>query len=182
MAKLTLADLANLNNPTTAVTSVNANNALIEAAVEKTLSRDGTSPNVMNADLDMNGYNILNVVNIDETASPLGYTVQNAITAAADGTRASATALTGNICRITTVAGAADSVIVRAAATAGDFAVIINDGANEAAVFWFATDKVDASVMGTGSLTILAGRRILLFCPVAGVWCSLAHSTSWNFA
>lgn len=63
MAKLTLADLANLNNPTSAVASINANNALIEAAVENTLSLDGTSPNSMNANLDMNGFDIINAAN-----------------------------------------------------------------------------------------------------------------------
>lgn len=60
MAKLTLADLANLNNPTSAVTSINANNTLIETALENTLSLDGTSPNAMNANLDMNGFSIVN--------------------------------------------------------------------------------------------------------------------------
>ena len=41
--------------------NVNANNAATEAALEKTLSRDGTSPNAMEAVLDMNGQRILNL-------------------------------------------------------------------------------------------------------------------------
>lgn len=60
MAKLTLTDVASGYASTTAV---NANNALIEAAFENTLSRDGTSPNQMGANLDMNGYLILNQAN-----------------------------------------------------------------------------------------------------------------------
>jgi len=57
MAKLTLTDIVAGYNSTTAV---NANSDATEAAMEKTLSRDGTAPNAMGADLDMNGYDILN--------------------------------------------------------------------------------------------------------------------------
>lgn len=59
--KLTLSDLANLANQTTAVATINANNTLIEAALENTLSLDGTEPNSMDATLDMNSYPIINV-------------------------------------------------------------------------------------------------------------------------
>lgn len=61
MAKLTLSDLTNLQNESTAVATLTANNTLIENALENTLSRDGTSPNTMSADLDMNSNNILNL-------------------------------------------------------------------------------------------------------------------------
>lgn len=62
MAKLTLPDITNiLGNPTSAQSTINANNTLIETALENTLSRDGTSPNFMGADIDMNHNDILNV-------------------------------------------------------------------------------------------------------------------------
>lgn len=61
MAKLTLTDLANLSNESSTVAAINANNAAIEAALEKTLSRDGTSPNSMEVNLDMNSYRIQNL-------------------------------------------------------------------------------------------------------------------------
>lgn len=61
MAKLTLDDLASLTNQTTAISTINDNNALIEAAIENTLSRDGTSPNQMEANLDMNSNKITNL-------------------------------------------------------------------------------------------------------------------------
>jgi len=61
MAKLTLSDVTNLENETTAVATINANSALIETALENTLSRDGTSPNTMGASLDMNSNRILNL-------------------------------------------------------------------------------------------------------------------------
>lgn len=58
MAKLELNDIAGGYN---APARINANNELIETALENTLSRDGTTPNQMEADFDMNGYRIMNV-------------------------------------------------------------------------------------------------------------------------
>lgn len=58
MAKLTLLDIGAI---LTAGATINSNNTLIEDAVENTLSRDGTSPNEMNADLDMNDHRIYNL-------------------------------------------------------------------------------------------------------------------------
>lgn len=60
MAKLTLLDISLPNQPTAANT-VNENSNRIEAAMEKTLSRDGTSPNAMGTDFDMNNHRILNL-------------------------------------------------------------------------------------------------------------------------
>ena len=60
MAKLTLNDVTTGYQSTTAA---NTNNTLIEAALENTISRDGTAPNTMTGSLDMNGQNILNLGN-----------------------------------------------------------------------------------------------------------------------
>lgn len=61
MPKLVLNPLANLVNEQTAVNTINNNSDLITNAIENTLSRDGTSPNQMGADLDMNSNNIINL-------------------------------------------------------------------------------------------------------------------------
>jgi hypothetical protein len=58
MAKLTLTDVT---TGYSSATRINANNDLIEAALENTLSRDGTSPNTMSANLDMNSNRITNL-------------------------------------------------------------------------------------------------------------------------
>jgi len=58
MSKLTLTDITSGYN---AATKQNANNGLIEAAIENTLSLDGTTPNAMNAQLDMGNNRIINV-------------------------------------------------------------------------------------------------------------------------
>lgn len=57
MAKLTLSDFGGAYN---SWQRLNSNNTLLEAALEKTLSRDGTAPNQMEAVLDMNDYRIIN--------------------------------------------------------------------------------------------------------------------------
>lgn len=60
MPKLTLADISNESIPS-ASSTVNANNDLIEAALENTLSRDGTTPNAMSANMDMGTNRIINL-------------------------------------------------------------------------------------------------------------------------
>lgn len=64
MAKLVLDDIGStLTN--TAATTINNNNTKIEQALENTLSRDGSIPNNMSADIDMNSNDLLNVNRID---------------------------------------------------------------------------------------------------------------------
>ena len=57
MAKLTLSPITDNDHAVT----MNANLDLIEAAIENTLSRDGTSPNQMNDDFDLNSNLIINM-------------------------------------------------------------------------------------------------------------------------
>lgn len=47
-------------NDTTATEQINDNFLALQTAIENTLSRDGTGPNYMDADLDMNSYRIIN--------------------------------------------------------------------------------------------------------------------------
>src|SRR5258705_3141327 len=61
MSKISLTDLANLENETTAVNSINNNNAILETAFDNTLSRDGTTPNQMTSTFDMNSNRIINL-------------------------------------------------------------------------------------------------------------------------
>lgn len=56
----TLNDLTSLSNETSAINTINNNNAAIQDAFANTLSLDGSTPNTMQADLDMDGYAILN--------------------------------------------------------------------------------------------------------------------------
>lgn len=61
MAKVTLTDPESLANEDSFLTQLENNNTAIENAVENTLSRDGTAPNAMGSNLDMNSYRILNL-------------------------------------------------------------------------------------------------------------------------
>lgn len=73
MAKLTLTDLASLQNETSVITTINNNNDAIEQAMEKTLTRDGTSPNSLSAQLDMNTNKIINLAKGTTTGEALEY-------------------------------------------------------------------------------------------------------------
>lgn len=68
MAKLTLTDITSGYGLTT---TLNANNALIEAALENTLSRDGTGPNTMSVSIDMNSQRITNLPTAVNSSEPV---------------------------------------------------------------------------------------------------------------
>lgn len=70
MAKISLTDLTSFNE-NSALSSINTNNALIEAAIENTLSRDGTSPDQMLSPLDMNSNPIINLPAPSSNNSPV---------------------------------------------------------------------------------------------------------------
>lgn len=61
MSKITLAAVGSLIDTTTAANTINANTAAIVTAFDNTLSRDGTAPNTMQANIDMNSKHILNL-------------------------------------------------------------------------------------------------------------------------
>lgn len=89
MAKLTIADIATGYASTTAL---NAAFTAIEAAFENTVSRDGTAPNTMTADLDLNSQDILNVGTITATDAIIGGSSVAASATAAAASAAAATA------------------------------------------------------------------------------------------
>jgi len=70
MSKIgTLTDIAAILS---AATAINSNYNTIEAAFDNTLSRDGSAPNQMNADLDLNSNDLLNVRNINVQGLTIG--------------------------------------------------------------------------------------------------------------
>jgi hypothetical protein len=59
---VTLLPIADISgSPTSAEVNINANNAAIVTALDNTLSRDGTTPNTMGSNLDMNSHRITNL-------------------------------------------------------------------------------------------------------------------------
>ena len=71
MTKLVQNDIASLTNEQAALAALNANYASLEVFSDSVLSRDGTSPNQMNADLDMNSNSILNLPAPASASEPL---------------------------------------------------------------------------------------------------------------
>lgn len=61
MSKITLNNLDSLTNESTALNALNTNFATIQDAIDNLLSRDGTSPNTIEANLDMNSFRIQNL-------------------------------------------------------------------------------------------------------------------------
>lgn len=69
--KVTFAPISTFTNDTTATTQTNANYVLMQNGLDNTISRDGTQPNQMNANLDMNNNRILNLTAPGSLNEPL---------------------------------------------------------------------------------------------------------------
>lgn len=126
MAKLTLVDLTNLENQSSAVATLASNNTATETAMEKTLSRDGTSPNTMEASLDMNSNTIVNLPEPTTDTEPVtkgygddhyGDSLASATAAAASAT-AAATSATSAASSATSSASSASAASTSATAAA----------------------------------------------------------------
>ena len=68
MAKLTL---QNITGSYASVAKLNANFTAIEEALENTLSRDGTTPNALEADIDANSHTFINLPDAVDITSPI---------------------------------------------------------------------------------------------------------------
>ena len=141
MAKLTLSNVASFTNDTTAVSTTTTNNDAIETALENTLSRDGTSPNTMSANLDMNSNDIVNVDNITTTTLSVGGT---SVTAQVTAAAASATAAAASATAAASSASSASS----SASTATTQASNASTSATNAA-----TSATNASTSATTATT-----------------------------
>ena len=65
--------LNNISAGFASTAALNANFDAIETAIENTVSRDGTTPNQMTADLDMNGNHLINLPNATSSTQPITY-------------------------------------------------------------------------------------------------------------
>ncbi len=93
----------------------------------------------------------------------------NAITAYAGGGQTNAVALTATYNRITTVATAADSVKLPAAA-AGSRVVIFNKAAANAVAVFPATGDAINALSANASYSLAVTKGVELVCMVAGTW------------
>jgi murein L,D-transpeptidase YcbB/YkuD len=96
----------------------------------------------------------------------------NGITAHAGGGQASATQLTTQVNRVTTVATAADSVKLPAA-RAGDMIVVINaDSADSLNVYPQSGEAINA-LGADAAFALAANKTAIFFCALAGQWNSV---------
>lgn len=142
MAKLTTTDITNITGAEeTAIATINNNFAAVETALEKTLSRDGTSPNTMTADLDLNGNDLLNVDNLNANTVTIG---GSSITTAGFAKGDAATVTVGTV-----TTGAA-----------GSSAIVTNSGTSSAAVLNFTIPRGNTGASGAGSGDMLKANNL----------------------
>ena len=96
------------------------------------------------------------------------------ITAFAGGGQASATPLTNQSTRVTTVATAADSVALPASAV-GLMIEVMNNGANSLQLFGVSPDTINGAATATG-IPVPAGATVTCFCFTAGAWLAVIDS------
>jgi len=72
MSKITMATVGSIStNPTSATTTINSNFSTLQTSFDNTLSRDGSSPNQMESNLDMNSFHILNLPEPSSDTDPV---------------------------------------------------------------------------------------------------------------
>ena len=138
MSKVTLNDIA---SGFASIAALNANFSAIEDAIDNTLSRDGTTPNQMNADLDMNGHRIINSL----ATTGDGFTWE--------GAWVSATAYTVN----QLVEQSGNTYICTVAHTSGVFATDLGNGNWELVASAGATGAGTGDMLVANSLSELSG-------------------------
>lgn len=78
MSKITLNNVNDLTQTTTAQSTINGNNSVIQTAFDNTLSRDGTVPNQMTSQIDMNSNRIINLPSALSNSEPVILSTLNA--------------------------------------------------------------------------------------------------------
>lgn len=136
MSKIELENLTNITGQeATALQTINDNYSLIEEAIENTFSLDGTAPNTVNTDIDLNGNDILNagVVGVD-TLFLDGVLTKGPLLAKGDQ-------------------GEAGTITIGAVTTLppGGTSTVVNVGTPENAILNFALPQGATGATGTGS-------------------------------
>ncbi len=155
MAKLTLTDIA---AGFASITTINANNALIEAALEKTLSRDGTSPNTMSVAMDLNSQlitNVLDAINNQDAVTLAQLNAASIVVSTAAATAVTIVDAGGHYVSTTVEAALAEVFTLLAATTSSKGASLI--GIEDSAALITAT-TVEAALaeIATAQATLVA--------------------------
>lgn len=116
------------------------------------------------------GFRLINGLSLNSWFNNPQTSVENAITASTGSTQATAVQLSAAMSRISVCANAGDAVrLPKASLNVGASMVVVNDGAQNADVFPYSGDNIDAVGADT-AVSVDAGQRCFFFCPAPGIW------------
>ncbi|SOD41309.1 glycosyl hydrolase family 28-related protein [Nitrosovibrio sp. Nv4] len=134
-----------------------ANNAAIQVAIENTLSRDGTGPNQMGANLDMGGFAILNCPSLTPSSGGATVSVKDAaFGAVGDGVTDDAAAINAAIAHVKSTGGGEVFIprgTYRIGATIRYLAgvSIIGESMASTTLLWFPSDSAGGVMLDTSN-------------------------------
>lgn len=114
------------------------------------------------------GFALQNGLLLANLMGGMNFLAQNGLTAKAGGGRTGATALTGPLVEVATVASAADSVVLPDAIP-GSWLMVRNSGANAMTVYALGSDTLNGTAGATG-VSQNNATSALYFCPTDGEW------------
>lgn len=116
------------------------------------------------------GFRLINGQTLTNWFNNPQVSTEDAITAFAGGGQASAYQLNAAQSRVSVCVTNGDSVkLPRSSQCVGKEFVIVNDGAANLAIFPFETATIDGGA-ANASVTLTAGRRLLVWCIASGAW------------
>lgn len=148
MAKLTLSTIGSRYG---SIDALNANFDAIEAALENTLSLDGTAPNALEVDVDMNGHKVINMADPTNNSDGVtkGWLLEQEGNAAAS---AEAAALSASLAEQSAVEAAASAVAASGASASASAAASSASSASTSATN-AASSATSASTSATNAAT-----------------------------
>lgn len=151
MTKITLNNIGTGTPFQTAISTINTNNDTLETAFDNTLSRDGTSPNTMGADLDMNSNRILNLPQPLSLTEPARLQdIGDAPTYAADAAASAAAALASETAAASSASSASTSAS-NASTSASNASTSATNASNSA------SDAAASAVTAANNATVIGG-------------------------
>lgn len=173
MPKVTIVSIANLDNPSSVVSQLNLNFTALQAALENTLSRDGTIPNAMQSNLDMNSYRVLNLpVPVSPTEPARHGDIQQYVDQAED---AAVTATAQAVIAVDAAEVSVSSLEEFQSSYLGVYAAdpfvdVNGNDINDGAIYYNSTN---------GEIRVFSERRIVVGTDVVVVNGYVVHADSW---
>lgn len=166
MPKLILSTISTLRNDSSAVNTLNNNFQAISDAIENTVSRDGTSPNILTASLDANANRIVNLPAPTSNTEPVrlidlptdSLVLASAIASAAASATASGVSAAASSASASSASGSATT----ASTQAGNAATSATNANNSAIAAAASAAGVGNSLLATSvtSLSIATGSKV----------------------